>query len=161
MYLHIENNMININWNVVAYDQAYTITGNEKEILFGFEYTQSTAKSGTDYADECFPLLLGETSASYENALLIYGLPANATKEGIYTIAQKASPEDTTPVFTPAFQMIAETPEGQTAIIGVTTSNDANATHFYTIDGKQLATPQKGLNIVKMSDGTSRKLMVK
>lgn len=152
-----ENNMININWNVVAYDQAYTITGNEKEILFGFEYTQSTTKSGTNYADECYPFLLGETSASYKNALLVYGLPANAKAEdeGLYTITQK------TKVYTPAFQMIAETPEGQTAIIGVTTSNDANATHFYTIDGKQLTTPQKGLNIVKMSDGTSRKLMVK
>ncbi len=35
------------------------------------------------------------------------------------------------------------------------------ATTHYTLDGKRLATPQRGLNIVRMSDGTVRKVMVK
>ena len=31
----------------------------------------------------------------------------------------------------------------------------------YTIDGKRITTPQRGLNIVKMSDGTTKKIIVK
>ena len=31
----------------------------------------------------------------------------------------------------------------------------------YTLDGKQLSRPQRGLNIVRMSDGTTKKVMVK
>ena len=31
----------------------------------------------------------------------------------------------------------------------------------YTIDGVQLSAPAKGINIVKMSDGTTRKVVVK
>ena len=31
----------------------------------------------------------------------------------------------------------------------------------YTIDGKHITTPQRGLNIVKMSDGTTKKIIVK
>ena len=31
----------------------------------------------------------------------------------------------------------------------------------YAVDGTQLAAPQKGVNIVRMSDGTTRKVVVK
>ena len=31
----------------------------------------------------------------------------------------------------------------------------------YAVDGTQLAAPQKGVNIVRMSDGTARKVVVK
>lgn len=31
----------------------------------------------------------------------------------------------------------------------------------YTIDGRRLTAPQRGINIIKMSDGTVRKVMVK
>ena len=31
----------------------------------------------------------------------------------------------------------------------------------YTIDGKRIVTPQRGLNIIKMSDGTTKKVVVK
>ena len=33
--------------------------------------------------------------------------------------------------------------------------------HYYTIDGKLLAAPQRGVNIVKMSDGTTRKVVLR
>ncbi len=43
------------------------------------------------------------------------------------------------------------------------TVSDVNVTEVsrYTIDGRQISTPVKGLNIVKMSDGTTRKVIVK
>ena len=39
--------------------------------------------------------------------------------------------------------------------------NTAKAVGFYTIDGRQISQLQHGLNIVKMSDGTTVKIMVK
>lgn len=46
---------------------------------------------------------------------------------------------------------------------GITTVNNEKAVEVarYSIDGTQLSAPQHGLNIVKMSDGTTRKVMVK
>ena len=38
-------------------------------------------------------------------------------------------------------------------------SSDAVFGKIYSIDGKQLSAPQKGLNILKMSDGTTRKIV--
>jgi len=31
----------------------------------------------------------------------------------------------------------------------------------YAIDGRQIAEPQQGINIIKLSDGTTRKVLVK
>lgn len=45
---------------------------------------------------------------------------------------------------------------------GVDASTSApHAVAYYTIDGRQVDAMQKGLNIVKMSDGTSRKILGK
>lgn len=35
----------------------------------------------------------------------------------------------------------------------------ATATAYYTIDGKRLTAPQRGINLVRMSDGTTRKVV--
>ena len=32
---------------------------------------------------------------------------------------------------------------------------------YFSLDGKKLSAPQKGINVVKMSDGTSKKVLVK
>ncbi len=44
--------------------------------------------------------------------------------------------------------------------VSVTEANAVEASR-YTIDGRQISSPVKGLNIVKMSDGTARKITVK
>ena len=36
-----------------------------------------------------------------------------------------------------------------------------NITGYYTLDGKRLDAPQKGVNIIRMSDGTTRKVIVR
>lgn len=46
-------------------------------------------------------------------------------------------------------------------INGVTTNTAAATKSYFSLDGKRLAAPQKGINIVKMSDGTVRKVIVK
>ena len=56
------------------------------------------------------------------------------------------------------FYLGTETPN---AINGTNTGNNAKAQQIFSADGRQMKTMQKGLNIVKMSDGTVRKVMVK
>jgi len=38
---------------------------------------------------------------------------------------------------------------------------EATAAAYYNLDGTLLDTPQKGINIVRMSNGTTRKVLVK
>ncbi len=53
--------------------------------------------------------------------------------------------------------------EGETTGIKVINGTDSNATVVarFAADGTQISAPVKGLNILKMSDGTTRKVMVK
>ncbi len=73
-------------------------------------------------------------------------------KESIETYSTTAVWED--------FYMIKDI---ETSGIETLTPNDAELeiVGYYSIDGKQLNAPQKGINIVKFSDGTSKKVMVK
>lgn len=48
-----------------------------------------------------------------------------------------------------------------TGILTIGESNKTFETKRYTIDGRQISKPQRGINIIKMSDGTSKKLFVK
>lgn len=51
--------------------------------------------------------------------------------------------------------------EGVPAGIGSVVKDGAKEAARYTLDGKRMATPQRGLNIIRMTDGTSKKVMVK
>lgn len=48
-----------------------------------------------------------------------------------------------------------------TGINGVATSTSRKVVGYYTVNGQRLNAPQKGLNIVRYSDGTTEKRMVK
>ena len=58
-------------------------------------------------------------------------------------------------------QLILETPGGSTVILGLNGSDKPVAMQYFSLDGKKLSAPQKGINVVKMSDGTSKKVLVK
>ena len=60
-------------------------------------------------------------------------------------------------VISPAFRIGNGSPTG----IEVVTSNDATEVARYTVDGRAISAPQAGVNIVKMSDGTVKKVLVK
>ena len=40
-------------------------------------------------------------------------------------------------------------------------NNVITGKRYYSLDGKQTTTPQRGLNIIKMSDGTTKKVIMK
>ena len=55
------------------------------------------------------------------------------------------------------FVNIEEMPN--TGIDGVQSKGEATVEAIYTIDGKRLSQMQNGVNIVRMSDGTTRKII--
>ncbi|MBR1916230.1 MAG: hypothetical protein IJ832_00030 [Bacteroidaceae bacterium] len=48
-----------------------------------------------------------------------------------------------------------------TAIQALTGESDVTVTAIYTADGKQIGDLQQGLNIVKLSNGKTKKIMIK
>ena len=63
---------------------------------------------------------------------------------------------------TPAWNKFANIVEGiENAVKSVETDAQAEETERYNVSGQRISSPQKGLNIVKMSDGTTRKVMCK
>lgn len=60
-------------------------------------------------------------------------------------------------VISPAFRINDLIDTGISSI----TNGQTTITGRYTLDGKRISTPQQGLNIVRMSDGTVKKVMVK
>ena len=56
--------------------------------------------------------------------------------------------------------MFYTTDPGATGIDGVTAVDDNKEVARYTIDGQLLSAPQKGINIVKYADGTTKKVLV-
>ena len=49
---------------------------------------------------------------------------------------------------------------GETAIGGITTNAPTESARF-SLDGRRLTSPQKGINIIRQSDGTVRKEIVR
>ncbi len=56
---------------------------------------------------------------------------------------------------------MAKVSEASTSISRSVSDTNATEVARYTMDGRQLSSPAKGLNIVKMSDGTTRKVIVR
>jgi hypothetical protein len=51
--------------------------------------------------------------------------------------------------------------EGIPSGISTKTNEAAKDEERYTIDGKRITEPSRGLNIIRMSDGTTKKVIVK
>ena len=63
---------------------------------------------------------------------------------------------------TPAWNKFENIVEGiENAVKSVEVDVTAEETERYNVDGQRISSPQKGLNIVKMSDGTTKKIMCK
>lgn len=142
---------VDVAWNEVSFDQPYEITGEETEVMYGYAYTQ--VKSQTN--KNATPVLFGvnKDSKDYDDMFLVYGKPNAGDSEGLYYVSSEEKP------YVPCFQLIVEKPGGSTSVIGIKGSEKAVASKYYTIGGAQLNAPQKGLNIVKMSDGRTVKVM--
>ena len=152
----VENQQLTLQWNSVAFAEPYEITGDEVAFLYGLAYEQV---KGDGTTQEEFPFLTGvSTDNGVEGMFLVYGKPSSKYKEGMYMIN---NPEDNSEKRCPCMQLILEKPNGETVILGLNGSDKPVAMQYYSLDGKKLSAPQKGINVVKMSDGTSKKVLVK
>lgn len=153
----VENNTLNLQWNAVAFAEPYEITGDEFAFLYGLAYEQV---KGDGTSQDEFPFLTGvSTDSGVEGMFLAYGQPSSKYEEGMYMLND---PKDTkTEKRCPCMQLILEKPNGETVILGVDGSQKPVAMQYFSLDGKKLSAPQKGINVVKMSDGTSKKVLVK
>ena len=80
------------------------------------------------------------------------------TTATLYVPAGTKSKYETTPAWN-KFKMIME--QEVNAVESVKTDAKAEETERYNVSGQRISSPQKGLNVVKMSDGTTRKVMCK
>ena len=153
----VENQQLNLQWNGVAFAEPYEITGEEFAFLYGLAYEQVKGEGKTQ---EEFPFLTGvSTDNGVEGMFLVYGKPSSEYKEGMFMLN---NPEDKkSEKRCPCMQLILEKPNGATVILGLNGSDKPVAMQYYSLDGKKLSAPQKGINVVKMSDGTSKKVLVK
>lgn len=153
----IEGNQLYLQWNSVAFTEAYEITGEEYAFLYGLAYEQV---KGDGTSQEEFPFLTGVSEDNgVAGMFLAYGQPSSKYQEGMYMLN---NPDDTnSEKRCLCMQLILETPGGATVILGLNGSDKPVAVQYYSLDGKKLSAPQKGINVVKMSDGTSKKVLVK
>lgn len=153
----VENQHLTLQWNSVAFAEPYEITGEELDFQYGLVYEQV---KGNGTTQEEFPFLTGvSTDSGVEGMFIVYGQPSSTKEEGLYTLND---PNDTkSEKRCLCMQLILETPGGSTVILGLNGSDKPVAMQYFSLDGKKLSAPQKGINVVKMSDGTSKKVLVK
>ena len=153
----VENQRVTLQWNRIAFAEPYEITGDEFAFQYGLVYEQV---KGNGTTQEEFPFLTGvSTDSGVEGMFLAYGKPSSKYQEGLYTLND---PNDTkSEKRCLCMQLILETPGGSTVILGLNGSDKPVAMQYFSLDGKKLSAPQKGINVVKMSDGTSKKVLVK
>lgn len=153
----VENQQLTLQWNSVAFAEPYEITGDEPAFMYGLAYEQV---KGDGTSQEEFPFLTGVSEDNgVDGMFLAYGKPSSKYQEGMYTLNND---DDTaTKKYCLCMQLILEKPDGSTVILGLNGSDKPVAMQYFSLDGKKLSAPQKGINVVKMSDGTSKKVLVK
>lgn len=153
----VENQQLTLQWNSVAFAEPYEITGDEAAFMYGLAYEQV---KGDGTSQEEFPFLTGVSEDDgVAGMFLAYGQPSSKYQEGMFMLN---NPDDTTSKkYCLCMQLILEKPDGSTVILGLNGSDKPVAMQYFSLDGKKLSAPQKGINVVKMSDGTSKKVLVK
>lgn len=137
-------------WNEVYFDEPLEISQNIEDIIFGYMYSQNTDKESAD----AYPVVVGKTSDVNDGNSLV--LLADLGKGmAWYAIADEEHP------YTPCILLILQKPSGDTAIVGVNGEEVSSPSEYFSLNGTRLASPQKGVNLVKMSDGKTKKVLVK
>lgn len=155
----VRDQQLTANWNETYFDAPFELSDKTVALRYGFMYVQDTNDDEENLA--AAPFLMGKFGDDEEfpdpnsgNApFLVYG--TFGEKQDWYLYSASDFP------YALCVQVIVRKPNGETAILGVDASGKAYEKQYYSLDGKQLSAPQKGINVVKMSDGTSKKVLVK
>ena len=155
----VNDQQLTANWNETYFDTPFELSDKTVALRYGFMYVQDTNDDDGNLA--AAPFLMGKFSDEEEfpdpnsgNApFLVFG--TFGEKQDWYLYSASDYP------YALCVQVIVRKPNGETAILGVDASGKAYEKQYYSLDGKKLSAPQKGINVVKMSDGTSKKVLVK
>lgn len=92
-----------------------------------------------------------------------YTVPTGMSADGRYILGYGYYSEDFYDEEIPAYfsTYVIDTLGTSGLVVVPETSSDAVPEAYYTVDGKRLSAPVKGVNIVRMSDGTARKVIVR
>ena len=145
---------VDIKWNYVRFTDTYEIDDEGCDLVYG--YTLKQVKGNGNTIAE-YPVLVGYSKATdYDDMFLVSGRMFKYSQNKIYPLASEEDP------MVPCFQIVLQSPDGETEIVSVDGSDKpVVAKEFYSADGTRLPVRQKGLNVVKMSDGSIRKIVVK
>ena len=128
----------------------------EMQSLYG-EYNERQLGINLNPLDEAYIVRIANESGNvvYEKAIIAGSIVAlsidiSAYAKGRYTVTVENSSESFSGEF-----------DTQTTGIKEINSDAAKAVQYYSIDGKRIATPQRGLNIIRTSDGKTKKVVVK
>ena len=155
----VRDQTLTANWNETYFDTPFELSEKTAALRYGFMYVQDTNDDAENLA--AAPFLIGKFGDDEEfpnpttNNIPFLVLGTFGEKQGWYGYSDEEYP------YALCVQVIVRTPNGETAILGVDASGKAYEKQYYSLDGKKLSAPQKGINVVKMSDGTSKKVLVK
>ena len=128
----------------------------EMQSLYG-EYNERQLGINLNPLDDAYIVRIANESGNvvYEKAIIAGSIVAlnidiSAYAKGRYTVTVENSSESFSGEFNTQATGIKEV-----------NSNVTRTVQYYSIDGKRIATPQRGLNIIKMSDGTTKKIIAK
>lgn len=155
----VKDQTLTANWNETYFDEPFKLSDKTAALRYGFMYVQETDSESPAAA----PFLLGQFGEDEEfpdansgnTPFLVFGT-FGSEGQGWYQYSDASAF-----AYALCVQVIVRDPNGETAILGVDASGKAYEKQYYSLDGKQLSAPQKGINVVKMSDGTSKKVLVK
>lgn len=135
-----------ITLNEVGAQYRYELPAEPHDIFFGYTYTQK--QTGTN-ADK--PLMVGSTTDLKNGYFALGTLGSNGRQ--LYRISQEKFP------YALCVQLIL-LKDDETVLLGVDGSEQKTVTARFAADGTRLAAPTRGLNIERLSDGTTRKVWV-
>ncbi len=150
------NGMKLYNWNDVFFETPYIIP---KKL--------ATAEDGdpNNFQDLYAGYWIKDADGKIVMSQLLVGQPYSDNEEDAGTYIQQTGHDTNVPRLAGLFpgllpvKLILE--KTSTSINTTTTSTTATETGRYTMDGKRVYLPVRGINIVKMSDGTVRKVVNK
>ncbi len=128
---------------------------SETQSLYG-EYNERQLGINLNPLDDAYIVRIANESGNvvYEKAVIAGSIVAlsiniSAYAKGRYTVTVENSSESFSGEF-----------DTQTTGIKEVGRDATKAVQYYSIDGKRIATPQPGLNIIRTSDGTTKKVVV-
>jgi len=174
VYIYIEKRTAgaklkaNMPYVIKPHQQDYEfVSQSEEGVILYAPTTESRLKMSTSAFEynfygtyDTFQATKGHDWLSLSTAGEICWNATQAAKLGSYCWYVKATPNTSNPEYAKLLFAITEGSEEDMTNI-VQTSNHTEVETYYTPEGFQLQRPTKGLNIIKMKDGTTRKVFLK